>query len=47
MSSFTSPRAILAGFVSTTCGSLFASVRMKFPVTIKVSFVFDPGFGAV
>ena len=42
MISFTSPRAILTGFVSTIPGSVFASVLMNLPVTIRVSFVLDP-----
>ena len=45
MTSFTSPRATLTGFVSTISGSLFASVRMEFPVIFRMSFVLDPGFG--
>ena len=47
MTSFTSPRVILTGFGSVISGSLFASVRMEFPVIFRISFVLDPGFGAV
>jgi len=47
MISFTSPRAILTGFGSAISGSLFASVRMDLPVNFRISFVLDPGFGAV
>jgi hypothetical protein len=47
MINFTSPRAILTGFGSAMSGSLFASVAMDLPVTSRISFILDPGFGAV
>jgi hypothetical protein len=47
MINFTSPRATLTGFGSAIFGSLFATVVMALPVTSRISFILDPGFGAV